>query len=226
MKLAVLNKLNQGFGRHASDVLVELSQKGAPELAHIGGLMQLGLIDNAKFALQGLDLKNAGKKAPEATNINTQAEYSNTLGNALIFAPAEVQGAAKQVSDLIYNKMANDQGLQFFRNNVYADAVKMAVGNVDEVNGHPVVIPKELDADQLEDMLDKMTAQNLLDQGFSVDPKLLKDINDDEYNLYVVGDGKYKLARGTPGDSDFLIAGDKNGNEIILDALKFYGFGQ
>ena len=226
MKLGVLNKLNQGFGRHASDVLVELSQKGAPELAHIGGLMQLGLIDNAKFALQGLDLKNAGKKAPEATNINTQAEYSNTLGNALIFTPAEVQGAAKQVSDLIYNKMANDQGLQFFRNNVYADAVKMAVGNVDEVNGHPVVIPKELDADQLEDMLDKITAQNLLDQGFSVDPKLLKDINDDEYNLYVVGDGKYKLARGTPGDPDFLIAGDKNGNEIILDALKFYGFGQ
>ena len=226
MKLGVLNKLNQGFGRHASDVLVELSQKGAPELAHIGGLMQLGLIDNAKFALQGLDLKNAGKKAPEATNINTQAEYSNTLGNALIFTPAEVQGAAKQVSDLIYNKMANDQGLQFFRNNVYADAVKMAVGNVDEVNGHPVVIPKELDADQLEDMLDKITAQNLLDQGFSVDPKLLKDINDGEYNLYVVGDGKYKLARGTPGDPDFLIAGDKNGNEIILDALKFYGFGQ
>jgi len=223
-KLLVLNKLNQGFGRHASDVLTELSQKGAPELAHIGGLMQLGLIDNAKFALQGLDLKNAGKKAPEATNINTQAEYSNTLGNALLFTPAEVQGAAKQVSDLIYNKMANDQGLQFFRNNVYADAIKMAVGNVDKVNGHPVVIPKELDADKLEDMLDDIKLEDFAAQGFNIDAKLLKDIQDEEYNLYVVGDGKYKLARGTPGDPDFLIAGDLNGNEIILDALQFYGF--
>ena len=77
--------------------MAELSQKGAPELAHIGGLMQLGLIDNAKFALQGLDLKNAGKKAPEATNINTQSEYSNTLGSALLFAPAEVQGAKASI---------------------------------------------------------------------------------------------------------------------------------
>jgi len=225
-KLLVLNKINQGFGRHSQDVFVELSQKGAPELAHIGGLMKLGLIDNAKFALQGLDLKNAGKLAPEATNINTQSEYSNTVGNALIFAPAEVQGAAKRVTDLIYNKLANDQGLQFFRNNVYADAAKMALGNVDKVNGHPVVIPRELDADKLEDMLKEINIQNFSDQGFTIDPKLLEDINDGEYNLYVVADGKYKLARGTPGDPDFLIAGDKNGNEIILDALKFHGFSQ
>lgn len=225
-KLAVLNKINQGFGRHSQDVFVELSQKGAPELAHIGGLMKLGLIDNAKFALQGLDLKNAGKLAPEATNINTQSEYSNTVGNALIFAPAEVQGAAKRVTDLIYNKLANDQGLQFFRNNVYADAAKMALGNVDDVSGHPTVIPKELDADKLEDMIEKITVQDFVNQGFNIDAKLLEDINDGEYNLYVVGDGQYKLARGTPGEPDFLIAGDKSGNEIILNALQYYGFSQ
>lgn len=225
-KLAVLNKINQGFGRHSQDVFVELSQKGAPELAHIGGLMKLGLIDNAKFALQGLDLKNAGKLAPEATNINTQSEYSNTVGNALIFAPAEVQGAAKRVTDLIYNKLANDQGLRFFRNNVYADAAKMALGNVDKVSGHPTVIPKELDADKLEDMIEKIDIQGFANQGFNIDAKLLEDINDGDYNLYVVGDGQYKLARGTPGEPDFLIAGDKNGNEIILNALKYYGFSQ
>ena len=88
------------------------------------------------------------------------------------------------------------------------------------------VIPKELDAEKLEDMLDDIKLEDFAAQGFNIDAKLLKDIQDEKYNLYVVGDGKYKLARGTPGDPDFLIAGDKNGNEIILDALKFYGFGQ
>lgn len=71
----------------------------------------------------------------------------------------------------------------------------MAVGNVDKVNGHPVIIPKQLDADKLEDMLDDIKLEDFAAQGFNIDAKLLKDIQDEEYNLYVVGDGKYKLAR-------------------------------
>ena len=76
------------------------------------------------------------------------------------------------------------------------------------------------------DMIEKIKVEDFANQGFNIDAKLLDDINDGEYNLYVVGDGQYKLARGTPGEPDFLIAGDKNGNEIILNALKYYGFAQ
>ncbi len=231
-KLAVLNKINSGFGRHSQDVLTELSQKGAAELAHVGGLMKLGLIDNAKIAMQGLDLKNAGVKAPEVTNINTQSEYSNTVGNALLFMPPEVQGASKSVTDLIYNKLATDAGEQFFRPSLYSRAAKLALGlqnengGVDDVNGHQTILPKQLNADQLETMIDKIDLAKFAEQGFDIDKKLLEDINGEEYNLYAVGNGRYKLARGTPGENDFLIAGDKNGNEIVLDALQYYGLTQ
>ena len=231
-KLAVLNKINEGFGRHSQDVLKELSQKGAPELAHLGGLMKLGLFENAKLAMQGLDLKNNNRKAPEITNINTNTEYSRTVGNALQFMPAAVQGAAKSVTDLIYNKLAIDAGEQFFRPNLYEKAAKLALGlqgengGVDDVDGHPTLIPKQLNADQLEDMMENITVDNLSAQGITIDPKLLEDINDKKYNLYAVGDGVYALARGTPGENDFLIAADTSGNQIKLNALRYHGVTQ
>ena len=231
-KLAVLNKINEGFGRHSQDVLKELSQKGAPELAHLGGLMKLGLLENAKLAMQGLDLKNNNRKAPEITNINTNTEFSRTVGNALQFMPAAVQGAAKSVTDLIYNKLALDAGEQFFRPNLYEKAAKIALGlqgengGVDDVDGHPTLIPKQLDADQLEDMMKNITVDNLSAQGITIDPKLLEDINDKKFNLYAVGDGVYALARGTPGENDFLIAADTSGNQIKLNALRYHGVTQ
>ena len=231
-KLAVLNKINEGFGRHSQDVLKELSQKGAPELAHLGGLMKLGLFENAKLAMQGLDLKNNNRQAPEITNINTTTEYSRTVGNALQFMPAAVQGAAKSVTDLIYNKLALDAGEQFFRPNLYERAAKLALGlqgengGVDDVDGHPTLIPKQLDADKLEDMMENITVDNLSAQGITIDPKLLEDINDKKFNLYAVGDGVYALARGTPGENDFLIAADTSGNQIKLNALRYHGVTQ
>ena len=231
-KLAVLNKINEGFGRHSQDVLKELSQKGAPELAHLGGLMKLGLFENAKLAMQGLDLKNNNRQAPEITNINTTTEYSRTVGNALQFMPAAVQGAAKSVTDLIYNKLALDAGEQFFRPKLYEKAAKLALGlqgengGVDDVDGHPTLIPKQLDADKLEDMMENITVNNLSAQGITIDPKLLEDINDKKFNLYAVGDGVYALARGTPGENDFLIAADTSGNQIKLNALRYHGVTQ
>tara|TARA_R110001606_G_scaffold51409_1_gene128026 strand:- start:972 stop:3080 length:2109 start_codon:yes stop_codon:yes gene_type:complete len=231
-KLAVLNKINEGFGRHSQDVLKELSQKGAPELAHLGGLMKLGLFENAKLAMQGLDLKNNNRQAPEITNINTTTEFSRTVGNALQFMPAAVQGAAKSVTDLIYNKLALDAGEQFFRPNLYERAAKLALGlqgengGVDDVDGHPTLIPKQLDADKLEDMMENITVDNLSAQGITIDPKLLEDINDKKFNLYAVGDGVYALARGTPGENDFLIAADTSGNQIKLNALRYHGVTQ
>ena len=74
--------------------------------------------------------------------------------------------------------------------------------------------------------MENITVDNLSAQGITIDPKLLEDINDKKYNLYAVDDGVYALARGTPGENDFLIAADTSGNQIKLNALRYHGVTQ
>ena len=96
-----------------------------------------------------------------------------------------------------------------------------AIGGLEDVNGEPTLIPKDLSAKQLEDMLKNITPERISSMtGLNLSREVVKDINDMDYDLFAKGDGTYYLARGK-GD-DIRILADSNGNRIILDALSFY----
>ena len=231
-RLAMLSRISQGFGRHTSSVLKELSQKGSPNLAHIGGLVLKGNVTAASKALDGLDLRNAGIKVDDSVETDLNATFKDTVKTALRFFPSEVQGATYEVSKLIYNSIQSEEGQSFFRANNFEKAIKLAlggkitkggtIGGVEDVNGTPTYIPEKLNADQLENMLDNITSEDITRiTGLNLSPGVIKDINDEKYDLYATGDGVYFLAIGE-GD-DIRILADRNGIKIKLNALSYYG---
>ena len=56
-----------------------------------------------------------------------------------------------------------------------------------------------------------------------VDPSLMEDIKDGDFNFYAIGNGIYRLGRGKKGTENFQYAQDLNGNELVLNALDFFG---
>ena len=229
-RLSFLARLNQGFGKHTGSVLKELSQKGSPDLAHIGGLFLQGNVPAATKALDGLDLKNSGI-VQEATAQDYNDVFRRNLGDALRFLPTEVQGATRNVAVLIYNAIQAEQGETQFRPKNMEKALKLAlggrmsggdaIGGIEDVNGEPTLIPKELSAKQLEDMLKTITPDKISSMtGLNLNREIVDDINDGDYDLFAKGDGTYYLARGK-GDEIRILA-DSSGNRIVIDALSFY----
>ena len=229
-KLAVLTSLVNGFGsKYAQNVFQELSMKGANDLAHVGGLMVQGNISAATHALEGINLLNKGVKPVDYTRTNTSSYYLN-VGAALSELNPSVQSSSVNVVKQIYTSLASKQGVDTFNDELFAKAIQLAfggtdngTGGIDAVNEEQTLIPPQLNADILEDMLENIDAGQIIDlNGMIVDQSLIKSINRNQYNLYAVGEGVYKLGRGRKTSETFAYATTSDGTEITIDAVKYF----
>ena len=229
-KLAVLTNLVNGFGsKYSQNVFQELSMKGAVDLAHVGGLMIQGNIGAATHALEGIDLLNKGVKPVDYTPTTT-ASYYTEVGAALSELDPSVQASSVNIVKQIYTSLASKQGADTFSDELFAQAIQLAFGGTDsgtggiaKVNDEQTLIPPQLNADILEDMLEKIDAGQINDlNGMIVDQSLIKSINRKQYNLYAVGEGVYKLGRGRKTSDTFAYATTPNGTEIEIDAVKYF----
>ncbi len=231
-RMTVLGTLSKYFQKDAPDVLAQIAVK-QPELAHIGGLVTLGLMDTANQALEGMDLIKQGNQPVEFTPINTQGTFINSVGSAFTYQPA-ARAASFETAKAIYTSMAFDMGIDTFNDNLWKSAIDLAVGKnpntgkggIQEVRNMPVITPPELNGEDLENMLETFTADTLSDNtGQTINSDLAATIaENDDISLMVVDQGKYYITIGTPGDESFRYFMDSDGSPIIVDALKFYGY--
>lgn len=226
-----LGVMNEQFGRYTPDVLAELSDK-APDLAHIGGLVSMGNVETVNYALQGMDLISAGNKAAGVTPTNTDILFRETVGTALGYQ-ADAMAAGRQVAEQIYTAKAFERGLAEFDEGLWEESIALAFGfnkrtgrgGVQEVRGKPVLLPPELNAEDLSTMLDELDVEKLNQvTGLDVDKFLVDQIKEnDDYSLMVTDMGVYRIVYGQPGTTSFRVMSDKDGNTIELDALQYLG---
>lgn len=231
-RMQFLGTMAQHFGNDAPEVLAQIAPK-QPELAHIGGLLLMNRGDTVNQALEGLDLIKEGNKAVGFTPSNTQGAFSTELGSSLMYQSGS-RAAGFAVAEAIYTSMSFDKGLDDFDEDLWTTAIQLAFGHnyqqgtggLQEVRGEVVLLPPQLNAEDMEDMFDAITVGTLSENtGGIINPDLAKQIqgNDDFYPV-VIEDGKYYIVIGDPGTDDFRYMTDMVGTPLVLDALKFYGY--
>jgi len=229
-KMAVLESVVSNFADKSPDVFAQIAPK-KPELAHIGGLVKLKKMDVARVALQGIDRIEEGNKPIDFTPTNTNFMYQDATETAFSFQP-EAKMATRQVANAIYAQKAFEQGLEVFDSALWEESINLAVGydsstgkgGLQEVRGTITLLPPELDADKMEDMLDEITADDILEMtGLEVTNRQVRTIQNDA-QLYVHSYGYYYMGVGEPGSPGFRWIADDRKNPVVIDALKYYGF--
>jgi len=229
-RMQILGGITRHFGSHAPDVLAELADVN-PELAHVGGLVNMGAMQTANTALAGFDLIRDGSKAPGTTTDNARGIYIGLVGQGLQFQ-AGARASGFKVAEAIYTKMAFDAGIAEFNEEMWTNAVQISFGfdqrtgngGFQEVRERQVLLPARLNADQLTEMLETITLDQLQQNtGLeTINPDIIAQINDNDRIFPVlVDEGRYYLMTDVNGVPRHFT--DADGNPIIVDALKFYG---
>lgn len=228
-KARFLGVISEQFGRYTPDLLAEVSKK-APDLAHVGGLVTMGKLEAVSYALQGQDLE----ANPELTKSNTELLFRERLGVSLAYQ-GEAFEAGRQVAENIYTAMAFERGLSEFDEALWESSIQMAFGydnrtgrgGVQTVREMPVLLPPQLDAEDVETMLENLDAQKINElTGLEMDADLVEQIKENDswsgdYSLMATDMGVYRIVFGKPGDPKFKVMTDKNGNILELDALRY-----
>ena len=229
-RMQILGGITRHFGSHAPDVLAELANVN-PELAHVGGLVNMGAMQTANTALAGFDLIREGNKAPGTTTAEARGVYIGTVGQGLQFQ-SEARNTGFKVAEAIYTKMAFDAGVAEFDEGMWQEAVQIAFGfdqrtgngGFDEIRDRRVLLPAQLNADQVTTMLETITLEGLQrNTGLeTINPAIIAQINENDRIFPVlVDEGRYYLMTDVNGVPRHFT--DADGNPIIVDALKFYG---
>lgn len=228
-RLNMLAEIVRHFGSNAKDVLEQIGEK-KPELAHVGGLFALGKREEANTALAGLDLIKEGNKAIGTTTDIAKGAYISLVGQGLQFQ-SQARSAGFKIAEAIYTKMAFDKGIAEFDEAIWQESIQAAFGHdpyrkrggFQEIRDRKVLLPSQLNSDEMEDMLDKITLEQLQDNtGLDdIDADIISDINNNNRVFPVLLDeGRYFLMFNVNGTPRHFT--DNKGNPIILDALKYY----
>lgn len=241
-RLMLLDGIVKNFREDSADVLSEIA-KDSPGLAHIGGLMVLGLPETAKDALEGLDIIKGGYEAKlvkvvkgtGVTSIDAQDVFAEITGQSLLYNK-DARLSGYKVAEAIYSKKAVDAGKTEFDESLWKESVQAsfgrtgkdsfygfggnATGGFSKIRGEQVLLPVNVSADQLEDLLDNITIEELVENTglVNINPGLIKDIHDDVIPISI-GPGAYYLARDT--DNGPIALGDNDGNPIIIDVPEY-----
>ena len=229
-KIALFAQLNGAFGSKTKDVLVEMNQSG-PAFAHVGGLLLLKNIKAATLAAGGFDLIKNKASQVEYTSTLVVPDYNLITRTSLTELASSVKSSGITVTEAIYKKLADEKGIVTYDSSLFEQAVQLSFGGVYDgdklinggiqaINDHPTLLPPSLNANQFEDMIKVLDSASF---EADVDPSLMEDIKDGDFNFYAIGNGIYRLGRGKKGTENFQYAQDLNGNELVLNALDFFG---
>jgi len=224
-KMTLLGSLNSEFGEYAGDVIAELAPKD-PQLAHIGGLVTIGANEAANTALKGFEYITLGQKPADLTPQNIQPAFTNFVGSAFV-NNQEARSTTFETAKAIYTAKAVDQAVDLFDANLWQASIQEAIGydasngngGIQAVRGQNVILPRNLDAERFEGIIDNLTPENLQRAtNQEVDEMMLSQIREDE-DWYPIVDssGLYFFAKGTPGTSGFRYFADKDNNPVFLN---------
>ena len=175
-------------------------------------------------------IKNKASQV-EYTSTLVVPDYNSITRTSLTELAASVKSSGITVTEAIYKKLADEKGIVTYDSSLFEQAVQLSFGGVYDgdklinggiqaINDHPTLLPPSLNANQFEDMIKVLDSASF---EADVDPSLMEDIKDGDFNFYAIGNGIYRLGRGKKGTENFQYAQDLNGNELVLNALDFFG---
>ena len=233
-QMQLLGTLVSSFGNDAPDVLAQIATD-QPNLAHIGGLVNMGRLTTAKRALDGLELLDGG--AQMVFRSEDAIREMNTLLKSSLQGQPGAAATTFGVAKGIYAKKAIAGGFDDFKAEVWTQSVNEALGfdpvtghgGIDTVRDHQVIIPQNMNANMLEAILeqfgDVQKVKVASGSDFPMDKDLAEQIaEDDEWFLMLDESNRYFIAKQGANGSLFY-ATDINDDRVIID-VNLWQFGE
>ena len=233
-RMFILGGIVDGAGQAAPDMMAEIS-KTAPEFAGIGALVVNERMDAANFALRGMDKLKGGYKPPEFTASNTDVLFNAKTTEALRYLPNTI-GITRDVATAIYADMANTNNLQDFNENLWENAIDLALGadgagngGIQEVRGANTLVPPNLSSDDIETALKAMTPENIAaaSGGQVLSTEYAEEISgrgmfnyDNNYKPISYGGNNFVLVYGDPSTGEPIYVFDETGSVLTFDMQK------
>lgn len=228
-QLAILGDIVQYFGSDAKEVIAQISKK-SPEMGHIGGLIVMEEFEAANEALQGLEQIKNGSKAIGIEGDIPRSIFIGFAGQSLQYQPSSRANGLK-IAKAIYTYRANNEGLTEFNEEIWEQSIQRAFGydentrkgGFQEIRDRIVLLPTKLNQDDMETMLESITLEQLQENTglIAIDADIIGDINNNPRVYPVLMDeGRYALMFDVSGSPRHFT--DKQGNPIVVDALKYY----
>ena len=170
-QLGILSEINTGFGIYSRNVLQTLS-KDAPELAHIGGLLNAGASQKTVTdALSGLALMKEGLALEPSGASRDQKDLIMREVGSMASMPKTFSGLIA-TADAIYAARAGASGRakQVFDGDLYMTALQEAAGGIlgadgrtyggiVKYEGNAIIIPSTIRQDKFDDLIEDATAE-------------------------------------------------------------------
>ena len=233
-RMFILGGIVDGAGQAAPDMMAEIS-KTAPEFAGIGALVVNERMDAANFALRGMDKLKGGYKPPEFTASNTDVLFNAKTTEALRYLPNTI-GITREVATAIYADMANTNNLQNFDEDLWEDAINLALGadgagngGIQEVRGANTLVPPNLSSDDIEAALKAMTPESIAaaSGGQVLSAEYAEEISgrgmfsrDNNYKPISYGGNNFVLVYGDPSTGEPIYVFDETGSALTFDMQK------
>jgi hypothetical protein len=233
-RMFILGGIVDGAGQAAPDMMAEIS-KTAPEFAGIGALVVNERMDAANFALRGMDKLKGGYKPPEFTASNTDVLFNAKTTEALRYLPNTI-GITRDVATAIYADMANTNNLQNFDEDLWENAIDLALGadgagngGIQEVRGANTLVPPNLSSDDIEAALKAMTPESIAaaSGGQVLSTEYAEEISgrgmfnfDNNYKPISYGGNNFVLVYGDPSTGEPIYVFDETGSALTFDMQK------
>jgi hypothetical protein len=232
-RMAILQSLVTGFGSDAPTVLAEISdEKHVGVYGHIGGLIADGRNEAAEDILRGKSILDDGVAIVGFDKAINDIHFRNEVGTA--FYGLDAEGALREAADAIYAARYG-RSPEGYRPTNYQNAIQAAAGRtpdgkggIDPVNGAPTIIPQNMSAADLTDLLATLREEELINpqiSGQNVSKKIAADIRNKTGNYKIhpaPGTGKYFVYRGEIGIDDYKHIKDTNGDPLLIDFAALY----
>ena len=233
-KMQAINDITQLFGDYAPDVMAQIAPN-SPVTAHVAGLMQDGLFNQAEIILNGIsEIEENGSPLVGADKALVRKLMFKELGAAYENLPGDVNAELKKnisdTAEAYYAEVLSRRVSKDFDEKLWSEAVSVAsgynpqtgTGGVQEVSGKQVLIPSNRTADEVNKAIENITyeAFNAIAADGIIDEKVFKDFQDQDYSIQVLGkrNGQmvYGLFAGEYGAGEYAMLTDTSDIDITF----------
>ena len=222
-KMQAINDITQLFGDYAPAVMAQIAPN-APVTAHVAGLMQDGLLNQAEIILNGIsEIEENGSPLVGADKALVKEEMFKVLGTAYENLPgdvnAELKKNIKDTAEAYYAEVLSRSVSKDFDEELWSTAVSVAsgynpqtgTGGVQEVSGKPTLIPYNRTADEINDAIANVSYEsfNEIAADGVIDEEVFKNFQDQDYSIQVLGKRNGQMVYG-------LFSGDYGADEYAM----------
>ena len=234
-RMQAINDITQLFGDYAPAVMAQIAPS-APVTAHVAGLMQDGMLNQAEIIINGIsEIEENGSPLVGADKALVKEKMFEVLGTAFENLPGGVNAELKKnisdTAEAYYAEVISRRVSKDFDEALWSEAVSAAsgfnsqtgTGGVQEVSGKPTLLPSNRSAAEINDAIENVSYEDFSDIAADgvIDKDVFEQFQNEEYSIQVLGkrNGKmvYGLFAGDYGSPDYAMLTDEAGIDITFN---------